>query len=165
MSFALILQHFKLETWLQWVVEEFLNVVVGQVLKAFFKTSSAFIKRAKLLVAERHVVHHQEEDKLVIWILDRLYLFEHCLRLLQEDKSLLEALLRNEVDRALVQLVDHNWNLVCKSVKFWSGAYLRRGPGLCYSVSRMSRSAPCRPCHPCRRRQSRQCLLSVTASF
>jgi hypothetical protein len=57
-------------------------------------------------------VHGKKKNKLVVGILLGLNLLQHSLTLLKQDKSFLVALLRNKVDRTLIQLVDDNWNLV-----------------------------------------------------
>ena len=57
------------------------------------KRNRAFFEDSELLVAQGHVVHRQQEDKLVMLVLTRLNLIQHCLRLLKENESFLEAFL------------------------------------------------------------------------
>ena len=57
-------------------------------------------------------MHRQQKDKLVVLVLSSLDLLQHSLGLLQKDESLLETLLRNEIDGTLVQLVNDDGYLI-----------------------------------------------------
>lgn len=84
-------------------------------LQALVEAVGTFFKNSKFLVAERHVVHHEQESHLVVRVLGGLDLPKHRLRLLKQDQCLLEAFLGDEVDRAFIELVDDDWDLVYKS--------------------------------------------------
>ena len=59
----------------------------------------------------------EQEDKGVLGILIGLDLLKHGLRFLQQDECLLVAFLRDEVDRAFVQLINHDGHLVLVEVE------------------------------------------------
>lgn len=109
---ALVLEHFKLKGRVRRVVEIVLSVLTIKIVETLLKTNGALVKHSQLLVAECHVVHRQQKDKLVVLVLLGLDLIKHCLRLLQKDQSLLETFLRDEVDSTLVKFVDNDWHLV-----------------------------------------------------
>lgn len=117
-SLALVLEHLELQRWLCRVVEKFLDRLLRKVAQAFDQTVCALVKMAQLLIAKGHVVHHQEEDKLVVRVLLGLNLVKHRLSFLEEDQCLFEAFLRDEVDCAFSELIDNHGHLVCQALNY-----------------------------------------------
>lgn len=57
-------------------------------------------------------MHGQEEDEGVFRVLVRLDLLKHGLRFLQKNQRFFITFLRDEVDCALVEFVNHDGHLV-----------------------------------------------------
>ena len=58
-----------------------------------FQGDCALFQYAELLVAQRHVMHSEQEDELVMLVLACLNLLQHGLCLLKENKSLFKTFL------------------------------------------------------------------------
>jgi hypothetical protein len=71
-------------------------------------------------------VEGQQEHEGILGILICLDLLQHRLSFLQQDQGFLVALLRDEVDRALVQLVDNHGHLVLIKVEVFVVVPLER---------------------------------------
>jgi len=133
MRLARVLVKFESKGGLVWIIEELLDLVSFKVSEALLQTGGALVKRTELLVAERHVVHRQQKNDLVVGVGLSPNLLEHSLSFLKQNETLFEALLRNEVHCALTQLVDHHWHLVytptSRQVRKFEPTYLPRGRG------------------------------------
>ena len=138
---ARVLVKFESKGGLVWIIEELLDLVSFKVSEALLQTDSAFIKRTQLLVAERHVVHREQKDDLVMRVCLSPYLLEHSLSFLEQNKTLFEALLGNEVHCALTQFVNHHWYLVYTptSRKKFEPTYLPQGRDPCCKTFQKSR--------------------------
>ncbi len=62
-------------------------------------------------------MHGQQEDERVLWVLICLNLLQHGLAFLKENKSLLIAFLRDEIDGTLIELIDDYRDLVLVKVE------------------------------------------------
>lgn len=85
-----VLEQLKLQGGLTLVRKELMNFISFQVLQAFFEAHSTFVQSAKLLIAQRHIVHNEQENELVVRVALRLNLLKHRVRFLKQDQALLK---------------------------------------------------------------------------
>ena len=76
------------------------------------KTNAALLQYTQLLVTHRHIVQSEQEYELITLYLLSLYLVKHRLSFLQQNQSLFVLLLGDEVECALIQLINHDWHLI-----------------------------------------------------
>jgi len=93
MRLTLILQHLEFERRIGGIVEVVLHILTVDVRQALLETGGALVKHAKLLVAQRHIVHRKQKYELVVLVFARLNLLQHRLGLLQKDEALFETFL------------------------------------------------------------------------
>jgi len=83
-----------------------------KLLRARLQTQGALLQLAKLLIAHRHVVKNLQRNVLVALTPGQVNHVEDAVRLLEEQKRVLELVLLYVDEGALIQFEEHDGNFV-----------------------------------------------------